>query len=151
MVQLSYLYMTTGKNIALTIWTFCGKVMSLLLIWCLGLYLLCSPWATLPRVTQNGTGLRSITKFGPCNLSYWIKRKTNLYCFWFFEWDFFFFKSLGLFNYSFYINYSSFSSSLAHSYLQKPAKNKNYYQSQLPRSRERKVKLHVVPSIPNSG
>ena len=28
MVQLSYLYMTTGKNIALTIWTFMGKVMS---------------------------------------------------------------------------------------------------------------------------
>ena len=30
MVQLSHLYMTTGKNIALTIWTFVGKVMSLL-------------------------------------------------------------------------------------------------------------------------
>ena len=30
MVQLSYLYMTTGKNIALTIWTFVGKVISLL-------------------------------------------------------------------------------------------------------------------------
>ena len=30
MVQLSYLYMTTGKTIALTIWTFVGKVMSLL-------------------------------------------------------------------------------------------------------------------------
>ena len=30
MVQLSYPYMTTGKNIALTIWTFVGKVMSLL-------------------------------------------------------------------------------------------------------------------------
>ena len=31
MVQLSYLYMTVGKTIALTIWTFVGKVMSLLL------------------------------------------------------------------------------------------------------------------------
>ena len=31
MVQLSYLYMTTGKIIALTIWIFVGKVMSLLL------------------------------------------------------------------------------------------------------------------------
>ena len=31
MVQLSYLYMTTGKIIALTIWTFVSKVMSLLL------------------------------------------------------------------------------------------------------------------------
>ena len=29
MVQFSYLYMTTGKAIALTIWTFVGKVMSL--------------------------------------------------------------------------------------------------------------------------
>ena len=30
MVQLSHLYMTTGKTIALTIWTFVGQVMSLL-------------------------------------------------------------------------------------------------------------------------
>ena len=30
MVQLSHLYMTTGKTIALTIWTFVGKVISLL-------------------------------------------------------------------------------------------------------------------------
>ena len=30
-VQLSHAYMTTGKNIALTRWTFVGKVMSLLL------------------------------------------------------------------------------------------------------------------------
>ena len=30
MVQLSYLYMTTGKTIALARWTFAGKVMSLL-------------------------------------------------------------------------------------------------------------------------
>ena len=29
MVQLSHLYMTAGKTIALTIWTFVGKVMSL--------------------------------------------------------------------------------------------------------------------------
>ena len=31
MVQLSHPYKTTGKTIALTIWTFVGKVMSLLL------------------------------------------------------------------------------------------------------------------------
>ena len=31
MVQLSHLYMTIDKTIALTIWTFVGKVMSLLL------------------------------------------------------------------------------------------------------------------------
>ena len=30
MVQLSYLYMTTGKTVALTMWTFVDKVMSLL-------------------------------------------------------------------------------------------------------------------------
>ena len=30
MVQLSHQYVTTGKTIALTIWTFFGKVMSLL-------------------------------------------------------------------------------------------------------------------------
>ena len=38
MVQLSHPYMTTGKTIALTRWTFVGKVMSLLFnICCLGL------------------------------------------------------------------------------------------------------------------
>jgi len=31
MVQLSHPYMTTGKTIALTIWTFIGRVMSLFL------------------------------------------------------------------------------------------------------------------------
>ena len=36
-VQLSYPYMTTGKTIALTRRTFVGKLMSLLLICCLGL------------------------------------------------------------------------------------------------------------------
>ena len=35
-VQISHPYMTTGKTIALTRWTFVGKVMSLLLICCLG-------------------------------------------------------------------------------------------------------------------
>ena len=37
MVQLSHPYMTTGKTIALTIWTFLNKVMSLLFNICLGL------------------------------------------------------------------------------------------------------------------
>ena len=31
MVQLSYSYMTTGKTIGLTVWTFVGQVTSLLL------------------------------------------------------------------------------------------------------------------------
>ena len=35
-VQLSYPYMTTGKTIALTRWTFVGKVISLFLVCCLG-------------------------------------------------------------------------------------------------------------------
>ena len=35
-VQLSHPYMNTGKTIALTRWTFFGKVMSLFLICCLG-------------------------------------------------------------------------------------------------------------------
>ena len=35
-VQLSHPYMTTGKTIALTRWSFVGKVMSLLFICCLG-------------------------------------------------------------------------------------------------------------------
>ena len=40
MVQLSHLYMTTGKTIALAIWTFVGKVMSLL-------YKILSRWSQL--------------------------------------------------------------------------------------------------------
>ena len=36
-VQLSHPYMTTGKAIALSRWTFVGKVMSVFLICCLGL------------------------------------------------------------------------------------------------------------------
>ena len=35
-IQLSHPYMTTGKTIALTRWTFVGKVTSLLLMCCLG-------------------------------------------------------------------------------------------------------------------
>ena len=35
-VQISHPYMTTGKTIALTRWTFVGKIMSLILIYCLG-------------------------------------------------------------------------------------------------------------------
>ena len=37
MIQLSNPYMTTGKTIALTRWTFVARVMALLLIHCLGL------------------------------------------------------------------------------------------------------------------
>ena len=35
-VQLSHPYMTTGKTVALTRWTVVGKVMSLILIYCIG-------------------------------------------------------------------------------------------------------------------
>ena len=44
MVQLSHLYMTTRKTIALTIWTFVGKVMSLLLCVCMFLLLETHKW-----------------------------------------------------------------------------------------------------------
>ena len=37
MIQLSHLYMTTGKTVALTIWAFVGKVLALPLNCCLGL------------------------------------------------------------------------------------------------------------------
>ena len=40
-VQLSHPYMTTGKTIALSRWTFVDQVMSLLLICCLGCHLVC--------------------------------------------------------------------------------------------------------------
>ena len=44
MVQLSHLYVNTGKTIALTIWTFVGKLMSLLFNMLSGLVI-----AFLPR------------------------------------------------------------------------------------------------------
>ena len=47
MVQLSYLYMTTGKNIALTLRTFVGKVISLL-------------FNTLSRFVIPGTGRANV-------------------------------------------------------------------------------------------
>ena len=46
-VQLSHPYMTSGKTIALTIWTFVGKVMSFFLICCLDLSLLFSQGASV--------------------------------------------------------------------------------------------------------
>ena len=58
MVQLSHLYLTTGKTIALTRWTFVGKIVSLLFI-TLSRFII----AFLPR---------SIFKFHGC--SYEIKR-----------------------------------------------------------------------------
>ena len=47
-VQLSHPYMTTGKTIALTRWTFVGKVMSLLFIYlffCLCFLICCLGWS----------------------------------------------------------------------------------------------------------
>ena len=48
-VQLSYLYMTTGKTIALTRWTLVGKVMSLLFLFvclfCLCFLICCLGWS----------------------------------------------------------------------------------------------------------
>ena len=45
MVQLSHSYMTTGKTIALTRWTFVGKVMSLLFNMLTGLVITFLPWS----------------------------------------------------------------------------------------------------------
>ena len=54
MVQLSHLYMTTGKTIALTIWTFVDKVMSLLFNTSSRFVI-----AFLPRSKQDPTCLRA--------------------------------------------------------------------------------------------
>ena len=48
-VQLSHPYMATGKTIALTRWTFVGKVLSLLLICCLG----CHNFSSKEQVSFN--------------------------------------------------------------------------------------------------
>ena len=58
MVQLSHPYMTTGKTILLTIWTFVGKVMSLLfnmlsrlvIAFLLGSYHLLISWLQSPSI-----------------------------------------------------------------------------------------------------
>ena len=55
MVQLSHLYMTTEKNIALTIWTFVGKVTALL-------FNMLSRWASL--VAQMVKNLLSAQETG---------------------------------------------------------------------------------------
>ena len=64
-VQLSHPYMTTGKTIALTRWTFVGKVMSLLLNMLTGIstYKLC-----LPLYCSRGTILASNTNSSNCAL-----------------------------------------------------------------------------------
>ena len=61
MVQLSRLYMTTGKTIALTIWTFAGRVISLLfnmlprfvIAFLLRIKCLLISWLQLPSGAQN--------------------------------------------------------------------------------------------------
>ena len=70
MVQLSYPYVTTGKIIALTIWTFVGKVMSLLFNMLSGLvitflpkskYLLISPPQSQSAVILETKKIKSAT------------------------------------------------------------------------------------------
>ena len=51
MVQLSHLYMTTGKTIALTIWTFIRKVMSLLFIMLSGFVITFLPRSKSPLIS----------------------------------------------------------------------------------------------------
>ena len=66
-VQLSHPYMTTGKTIALTRWTFVGKVMSLLFNMLSRLvitFLLLISWLQLPsRVTLELKKIKSVTVY----------------------------------------------------------------------------------------
>ena len=61
MVQLSCPYMTTGKTIALTVWTFVGKVMSLLCNM-LGMsrFVLLGKRSSTCRVTRAGMGNKEV-------------------------------------------------------------------------------------------
>ena len=70
MVQLSHLYMTTEKTIALTIWTFFGKVMSLIFNMLSNLviaflprskHLLISWWQSLSSVILEPRKKKSVT------------------------------------------------------------------------------------------
>ena len=71
-VQLSHLYMTTGKTIALTRWTFVGKVMSLLFNMLSKLVIAFLPRSKLgEKASFQGTSLEEVScKEQP-------KRKTN--------------------------------------------------------------------------
>ena len=60
MVQLSHPYMTTGKTIALTGWTFVGKVMCLLFITVSGFAI-----TFLPRRVLNPSSILQWSQFGP--------------------------------------------------------------------------------------
>ena len=57
-VQLSHPYMTTGETIALTRWTFVGKVMSLLF----NMLSRCFTWGQIRRVPQLPSSSRTATK-----------------------------------------------------------------------------------------
>jgi len=61
MVQLSHPYVTTGKTIALTVWTFVGKVMSLLCNM-LGMsrFVLLGKRSSTCRVTRAGIGNKEV-------------------------------------------------------------------------------------------
>ena len=52
-VQLSHPYMPTGKTIALTRWTFVGKVMSLIFIFCLCFLICCLGWSSFSSKEQT--------------------------------------------------------------------------------------------------
>ena len=52
MVQLSHPYMTTGKTLAFTIWTFVGKVMSLLFNM-LSIAMVCHSFPSKKQVSSN--------------------------------------------------------------------------------------------------
>ena len=77
MVQLSHLYVTTGKTIALTVWTFVGKVISVLFNMLFGFFIaflprhnhLLTSWLQSPSaVILEPKKIKSVTvsKFSPC-------------------------------------------------------------------------------------
>ena len=67
-VQLSHPYMSTGKTIALTRWTFVGKVMSLLFIY-LFIYFICSGFCIHWNETAMGLHVFPIPIPPPTSLS----------------------------------------------------------------------------------
>ena len=67
-LQCSHPYMTTRKTVALTIWTFVGKVLSLLflnLCILIGGYLLYNIVVVLPYIDMNQPGLNSYNHVSP--------------------------------------------------------------------------------------
>ena len=75
MIQLSHPYMTAGKTIALTLWTFVGKVMSLLFITLSKFVLAFFPWSKLSSNFMATVTIHS---------DFWAQENKICHCFYFF-------------------------------------------------------------------